>query len=242
MVRSFVVAALLLFAVNLWAGDPWKDKSYKDWNKSDVRKILNESPWSKRIELEGSETKHPDLDPEDTSTAGEAGGESGEEEAGRATEQENGRKRGRITFVIRWGSSKTMREAWVRGQVLQKRVLEADTERFLPPTPGDYEILLVGPDMTLFEKAIEAALKENSYLLAKTSKQRINPNRVELVRAPDGKRITGIIFHFPKKTLMSQPIFSADEKELRFISRVGAVEIEANFDLRKMVDNEGLDL
>jgi hypothetical protein len=207
-----------------------------------VRKILNESPWSKRIELEGSETKHPDLDPEDTSTAGEAGGENGEEEAGRAAEQENGRKKERTAFVIRWGSSRTMRKAWVRGQVLQKRILEADTERFLPPTPGDYELLLVGPDMTLFEKAIEAALKENSYLLAKTSKQRINPSQVELGRTPDGKSIKGIIFHFPKKTLMSQPIFSADEKELRFISRVGAVEIEASFDLRKMVDKEGLDL
>jgi hypothetical protein len=98
--------------------------------------------------------------------------------------------------------------------------------------------------MTLFEKAIEATLKENSYLLAKSSKQRINSNHVELVRTSttDGKRIKGIIFHFPKKTPTSQPIFSPDEKELRFISRVGAVEINASFDLRKMVDKEGLDL
>jgi hypothetical protein len=135
-----------------------------------------------------------------------------------------------------------MREAWVRGQVLQKRILEVDTEKSLPPAPSDYALLLVGPDMTLFDKAIEATLKEKSCLLAKKSKQRINPNQVELVRTPDGKRIKGIVFRFPKKTPTSQSIFPADEKELRFISRVGAVEINASFDLRKMVDKEGLDL
>jgi hypothetical protein len=244
MRRRSVIAVILLFAVDLWAGDPWKEKSYKNWNENDVRKILNESPWSKRIQVEGDEKKHVGLEaPEDTATAGEAGGEGDEdEEAGRGGEQEKERKKGGTTFVIRWGSSRTMREAWVRGQVLQKRILEVDTERSLPPTPDDYELLLVGPDMTLFKKAIEATLKENSYLLAKASKQRINPNQVELVRTPDGKRIKGIIFHFPKKTLTSQPILFADEEELRFISQVGAVEIEVSFDLRKMVDKEGLDL
>jgi len=102
----------------------------------------------------------------------------------------------------------------------------------------------VGSEMCIRDsgKAIEATLKENSYLLAKSSKQRINSNHVELVRTTDGKRIKGVIFHFPKKTPTSQPIFSPDEKDLRFISRVGAVEINASFDLRKMVDKEGLDL
>lgn len=244
MRRRFVIAVILLLAVNLWAGDPWNEKSYKNWNKNDVRKIMNESPWSKRIQVEGDEKKHVALEaPEDTSTAGEAGGEGNEdEEAGRGGEQEKERNKGRITFVIRWGSSRTIREAWVRGQVLQKRVLEADTERSVPPTPGDYELLLVGHDMTLFEKATDTTLKENSYLLAKASKEKISPNQVELVRTPDEKRIKAVIFHFPKKTLTSQPIVSADEKELRFISRVGAVEIGASFDLRKMVDKEGLDL
>jgi hypothetical protein len=51
MARRFVIAFALLVTVDLWAGDSWKDKSYKDWNENDVRKILNESPWSKRIDI-----------------------------------------------------------------------------------------------------------------------------------------------------------------------------------------------
>jgi hypothetical protein len=103
MRRRFVIAVILLLAVDLWAGDPWKEKSYKNWNENDVRKILNDSPWSKRIQVEGDEKKHAGLEaPEDTSASGEAGGESeGDEEAGRGGEQERERKRGRITFVIR---------------------------------------------------------------------------------------------------------------------------------------------
>ncbi|HXM22968.1 MAG TPA: hypothetical protein VN948_17050 [Terriglobales bacterium] len=244
MVRRFAIVIALLFAVDLWAGEPWKEKLYKDWNEKDVRKILNESPWSKRIEVERNERTHAGLEsPEDTSTASEAAGESGEEEAGRGTEQEEKEtKKNGINFVIRWGSSRTMREAWVRGQVLQKRISEVDTEKSLPPAPGDYELLLVGPDMTLFEKTDEATLKEKSYLLAKKSKQGINPSKVEFARTSDGKRIKGIIFHFPKRTPGGEPIFAADEKELKFLAPVGAVEIKASFDLQKMVDKAGTDL
>jgi hypothetical protein len=63
-----------------------------------------------------------------------------------------------------------MREAWVRGQVLQKRILEVDTEKSLPPAPSDYELLLVGPDMTLFEKTDGAKLKEKELLPSKEVK------------------------------------------------------------------------
>jgi len=40
MKRYCVVALALLFAMNLWAGDPWKQKPYKAWNENDVHKIL----------------------------------------------------------------------------------------------------------------------------------------------------------------------------------------------------------
>jgi hypothetical protein len=238
------MAVILLLAVDLWAGDPWKEKLYKNWNENDVRKILNESPWSKRIQVEGGEQKQFGLEaPEDTSTAGEAGGEGeGDEEAGRGGEQERERRKGRITFVIRWGSSRTMREAWVRGQVLQKRILEVDTEKSLPPAPGDYELLLVGSDMTLFQKTDETMLKEKSYLLAKSSKQGIHPSKVEFARTPDGKRIKGLIFHFPKRTPAGEPIFATNEKELKFLAPAGAVEIKVSFDPQRMVDQEGTDL
>src|SRR5947207_8711406 len=58
MCRIAVTAAVFLFAIEVWAGDPWKEKSYRDWSEKDVYKILNDSPWAKRIEAERGSKKH----------------------------------------------------------------------------------------------------------------------------------------------------------------------------------------
>jgi hypothetical protein len=65
---------------------------------------------------------------------------------------------------------------------------------------------------------------------------------VQIVRLPDGKRIKGIFFHFPKKLLVSQSTPSIEDNDLKFVSQAGTTEIKTNFDLQKMVDNEGIDL
>jgi hypothetical protein len=239
MRRSCVVAVAILLAIDMWAGEPWRQKSYKVWNQNDVRTILNESPWAKRIEVQGGQTKHAGMESsEDGGTSeGAAGADSGEG-GGRGEDNE----RGRITFAIRWVSSRTIRQAWVRGEVLQKRVPETDTDKFLPPPSDDAQLLIVGRDMSLFEKLDETTLRAKSFLLRTKSKQIISPDAVEIVRLPDGKRIKGILFHFPKKLVVSPSAPPIDDNDLKFVSRAGTTEIKANFDLQKMVDNEGTDL
>jgi hypothetical protein len=239
MRRRSVVAFVLFLAIDLWAGDPWKQKSYKVWNQNEVRKILNESPWAKRIELEGDRTKHPGMEsPEEGATSeGAAGEESGE---GGSRGEDN--ERARITFVVRWVSSRTIRQAWVRGEVLQKRISESDTDKSLPPPSDDAQLLIVGRDMSRFRKLDEATLRTRSFLFLTKSKQRISPSAVQIVRLSDGKRIKGILFHFQKKVLISQSTLSNDDSDLKFISQAGTTEIKATFDLQKMVDSEGIDL
>ncbi len=239
MRRCCAVTIPLLLAINLWAGDPWKQKSYKLWNENDVRRILNESPWAKRIEVEGGRAKQAGMEsPEGSDTsAGDAGEESGEG-GGRGEDNE----RARITFVIRWASSRTMRQAWVRGEVLQKRISETDTDKFLPPPSDDVQLLIVGRDMSIFEKVDEATLRAKSFLFRAKSKQRISPSAVHIVYLTDGKRIKGILFHFPKEQLVGQSMQSIDDSDLRFVTQAGATEIKTSFDLQKMVDNEGIDL
>jgi hypothetical protein len=235
-VLLLLIAIALLLAVDLLAGDPWKQKSYKAWNENEVRKILNESPWAKRIEVEGDPTRHPGIEPSEGGATSEGGeGEESGEGGGRGEDNE----RGRITFVVRWVSSRTMRQAWVRGEVLQKRISESDIDKFLPPPSDDSQLLIVGRDMNLFEKLDEATLRAKSFFFLTKSKQRISPSAVQVVRLPDGKRIKGILFHFPKKLLVSQSI---DDNDLKFVSQAGTTEIKASFDLQKMVDNEGIDL
>ena len=237
MRRSCVVAVALFLAIDLWAGDPWKQKSYKVWNQNDVRKILNESPWAKRIEVEAGPTKHAGMEsPENGGTsegaAGEESGEGGREQNDRAP----------MTLVLRWVSSRTMRQAWVRGEVLQKRISESDTDKFLPPPSDDSQLLIVGRDMSFFTKLDEATLRARSFLLLTKSKQTISPSAVQIVRLPDGKGIKGILFRFPKKLLERPSTLSIDDNDLKFISQAGITQIKASFDLQKMVDNEGMDL
>ena len=125
---------------------------------------------------------------------------------------------------------------------MQGRIAEADADKSLPPASEDYELALVGTDMTVLSGVDEVTLKDKAYLLGKKSAERIPAIQVEIVRSPDGKRINAIVFHFPKKGVSGQAVVSADEKEIKFVSRAGSVDIKVTFDVQKMVDQQGTDL
>jgi hypothetical protein len=242
-----LIAAVVLVAVLVWAGDPWQ-KPYKQWDAQDVRHILNDSPWSRAVEVAREEKKHGLEAPEGAPAVASAPGEEEEdeqEEKEKGDDRERGekeKKKDEIKFLVRWVSSRTLRKASVRGQVLQGKIAEADADRNLPPIAEDYELALVGTDMSAFHGADEVTLKDKTYLVAKQSKQRVTASQVEIVRAADGKRINAIIFHFPKTSATGQVIVSPHEKELQFVNRVGIFEIKASFDVQKMVDPQGMDL
>ena len=245
MTRGLLVAATVFVAINVWAGDPW-EKSYKDWDEKDVRKILNDSPWSKAVEIERKEKKHGLEAPAGAPTIAGARAEDEEDEQEEKDEErgrgEKEKKKDDLKFLVRWVSSRTLREASVRGQVLQGKIPEAEADKYLPPAAGDYELALVGIDMSSFQNADESALRAKTYLVAKKSKERITASKVEIVRGPDGKRINAIVFHFPKKSDSRQAEDSVDKKELKFVIRTGAIEIKARFDPQKMIDSQGTDL
>jgi hypothetical protein len=243
--RGLLVAATAFVAINLWASDPWL-KSYKQWDATDVRRILNDSPWSKAVEVE----RKGKLSLEAPAGAPKFAGAPGAEEEDEREEKddddrgrgEKERRKNEVKFRVRWVSSRTLREASVRGQVLQGRIAEADEDKTLPPAAADYELALVGTDMTSFNGADESTLRDRASLIAKKSKEKITASQVEIVRSVDGKRINAVIFHFPKQNPSGKAIVSADEKELKFVSRTGTVEIRVSFDLQKMFDQQGLDL
>src|SRR5574337_88132 len=50
--RIALLLACLALAVAAWAGDPWKEKTYKEWNQEEVNKILADSPWSRPVTVQ----------------------------------------------------------------------------------------------------------------------------------------------------------------------------------------------
>jgi hypothetical protein len=47
---TILVAASLIWAAN----DPWKSKPYQQWDDKDLRRIFNDSPWAKIVQITSS--------------------------------------------------------------------------------------------------------------------------------------------------------------------------------------------
>lgn len=43
--------AILLMSAVVWAGEPWESKPYDKWNKKDVERVLDHSPWATVISV-----------------------------------------------------------------------------------------------------------------------------------------------------------------------------------------------
>ncbi len=244
---------VLLLATLAWAGDPWKDKSYKEWNDKEVRKIMNDSPWARRVDVEASwagggsapasGAKDDNL-PSGAPKPGQVGAERGE--GGGGAEMPSGGAEGpqipRATFIILWASARVPRQAWARSNILRGAVLESEAEKFVAQQPTEYQIVVQGPDMTPFAKVDEKALKEKTYLLGKKSKQKLLPSRVDFQRGRDGKRVTAVAFYFAKKTESGEAAFAPDEKGIEFVCQAGSTALKTNFEPQKMADKQGTDL
>lgn len=238
-----------------WAGDVWKDKAYQQWDKADVQKILNDSPWVRvaRIDAPGASL---------SDQAGMASGNSGSTASaprptsGRAgaggggmaggSQGDSGGDTGggspQIPFMVRWLSSRTMREALVRTAELSGQLKEADAATELSNPVEMYEVMVFGPQMDVFGAATESTLKESIALIGKKTKDKIPPATVNIQRTPDGKTIRAIVFSFPKQTAGGEPTIAASEKGVEFSCALAQAKFKVTFDLPKMEDPKGRDL
>lgn len=228
--KPFLVLTLTaLLAASAWARDPWKGKSYKNWDQNDLRKILFDSPWSKRVVR--TDLEAPSSPTQDVSGVDMMGTHSSEAQAGGDTQQ--------IMFLVRWVSSRTLREAWARSMVLQKQISADAIDQHMPPVPNEFLLAVVGPSMDAFAHAEDSVLKSKSYLVV--NKQKISPARVEIDHAQDGK-ISGVVFHFAKTDAAGHSLLSGTEKDVRFVERGAATGFQVDFNPRQMVDSQGPDL
>ena len=257
---SFVVLAIAAVA---WASsDPWKDKPYQQWDEKDVQRVLSNSPWSKTVQVDAKwerqqtqESSQPPSAPQNTSAgsgssggmrpgggmgaggsspAPSAGGGYGAAPATNSTPE--------VPFAVRWFSSRTMREAFVRNAVLTGSMKEEDAEKQLAQPLDEFQVLISGPQMTPFQSAEESAIKQEATLTTKKGKQKLQASKVEIQRAPDGKTVRAIMISFPKKTAGGEATVGADEKGAEFALSSPGISIKTSFDFSKMYDGQGRDL
>ena len=261
MRKAFMAGAVaLILAEMLWGGsDPWKTKPSAQWDANDLRKVMNDSPWAKLIEVPaiwkpadggavpGAGGLNPAGSPPSPgggSSAGGRGATSGGSAMGGGSAGGAGISQTQTptaSFDVRWTSSRTFRAAAVRSQVLANQVTEADAQKQLEPDKY-YEVTVIGRDMQPFQGLDEGTLKAASFLVAKKSKQKVGPESVHIEVGADGKAVQAVTFRFPKTSSTGQTILGADEKGVEFSTTVTRVNIKASFDLAKMEDKDGRDL
>jgi hypothetical protein len=234
----------------VWAGgDPWKSKPYQQWDAKDVRKVLDASPWAHSVQVEA-----PWISADGSSDA-DSGGTSSQPGPARAGQSArsgpggNGADTGAggpqvalATFLVRWTSSRTVREAVLRNLILAGQMKEDAAAQQLAQPVETYEIVVAGPDMKPFQSADEKILEHGAFLMDRKTKQKFAPTSVKIQNTEDGKKIQSVAFIFPKKSDSGISTIGADVKVVDFLCVVTNVKIAASFDTAKMMDILGRDL
>jgi len=235
------VLAVALFATfAVYASDAWKDKDFEKWDQKDIDKILKDSPWSKQIQYGGgatggmdapftqpaSESAHPDINNGGRLSA--SAGTQGSAGMGAAT-----------NFFVRWYSSRTVREAMARQREMKGTPAE-EARKGLSTEMETFEIVVQSTNLNAFSKEGEASLKEHSYLMLKSSKDKIAPSRVIVQKGQD-ERPVAVVYDFPRKSASGEPTIAATEKSVEFFTKAGATPLTVSFDVSKMADKKGPD-
>jgi hypothetical protein len=235
-----VLMVVLFATAAVYASDVWKDKDCEKWDQKDVDKILKDSPWSKAIQYGGgatggmdapftqpaSESAHPDINNGGRLSA--SAGTGGSAGMGAAT-----------NFFVRWYSSRTVREAMARQRELKGTPAD-DARKGLETELDTYEIVVQSTNLNTFSKEGEASLKEHSYLMLKSNKEKIAPSRV-IVQKGQGDRAVAVVYDFPRKSGSGEPTIGAGEKGVEFYTKAGSTPLTVTFDISKMVDKKGQD-
>jgi hypothetical protein len=248
---AFFVALVTTLA---WAGgDPWKTKPFAQWDNKDIERILNDSPWGKVIRVDapwkssgtdeesaGGDKSMRGMQPtmaspgQTSRDVGAPGGVVGANGGGQQVAQ--------AAFLVRWVSSRTIREAAYRAAVLNGQMKEAEAEKEAAETVPSYQVLVGGSDMKPFQAVDEAALKGGVWLVTKKTKQKISFTNLQIERSADGNEVQSLVFSFPKKSATGESTIASDEKTVEFNLVFVGVRLQASFDISKMDDSQGRDL
>ena len=223
--RAVQIALIGLVGVSLlWAAEPWREKPYTEWTQKDVEKIAQDSPWAHLVEVLGA------------GAPGESAIARSEVSGTKPLSDASTGPQGGTKYLVQWASALTLRQARVRSTQLAGRENPEESATILAATPPYYILVVAGPNLSAFAEMKEEGTKAASYLELKQSKKRITPDAAQFIR--QGERLTQVIVFFPREA-EATPLIEPTESKVEFHCRVGKSEIEAGFDLRKMVTQDG---
>lgn len=251
-----VLLVVFLGVSLLYAGEPWKSKTPDKWSKEDVKEILEDSPWGKKVTTGFSQVRE-----EDKTSAG--GGR------GSTSPKEFEREMAAAEFArVIWWSARVPRRAMVRMVELNGFSMDPEASKKFSESEMEEHVVTIEdtmPRMMGADRLSPEELKQAAWLEIPGQKRKVSCTEAGVVKDARG-RIERVRFHFPRQ-VDGQPILTANEKKVVFKWKLPAMAgggprkgappaegaaasqpkmaeakmFEAAFDPRKMVVNGALD-
>jgi len=233
--RFLILLAFVALPGLARASEVWRDKPVEEWSREETQEFFRHSPWVHQIIVtQHHRVARPASYP--TSTADSQRKSSSAE--GIKVEPQFGANGIPVetAYYVEWSSAKIVRRAGAHYRALQGKGGE-DRE---PPALDTYFVTVSGYDLTAFDGHDATALKDAAYLRPGDSKDRIRPNKTEVLRGEDG-RVIAVRYGFPIEE-DGQPLISKDEECVTFVCKARHLKLKTRFKSAEMVVGKGHDL
>ncbi len=218
------VVALLLASAVLTAADFWEEKDFATWSPQQIDKMLTDSPWAKKATIVlGSLKEGGSGGGFQSSGAGFGGGGGATDSAGGGGEFSGVR---RITATVAWISALPVRQAIARLRAGADAPVLPDDKR-LPEDEAFYVVAVAGMPTRVAQAASRNEVVDKTDLKSKR-KEPIKPADIRIV--PESKETVRVEFVFPRSNAIT-----LDDKEVEFVTKIGAADITRKFTLADMM-------
>jgi hypothetical protein len=246
---ALVSAALFLSALTLCAADVWVAKPYTAWSEKDIRKIMTDSPWSRRVSVilnvipdvsllrgRGSAPEPNRPGPGIAETGGGLGVGQSAPPPG-APPPPVPPSPPQTTLIVRWQSATVIQQALVKLQYGDKAGTSPEAQKRLEPDAA-YYVIAVG-NLPASQKLRDAeARKALLGMTTLTVNRKDHPIAAkDVIYVDAGEGTVEARFLFPRDFVLT-----ADDKEVDFASMFGKAAVKAKFNLKNMAINGKLGL
>ena len=219
--------SLLLMVTSMlaWAGDFWENKQFIEWSEKDVEKMMNKSPWSKKVTLALSIGR----------SGGGIGGGSRGGIAGRSRGGIAGRSRAPVLqLTISWRSALPIKQAIVKARMGESTELPVGATQFLDQQEEFYVVEVSGFPTRMGRMLENSSATVIAGTVLKRKDQSITVNNF---RAEERGESTDLFFFFPRTANIT-----LEDKTIEFVMKLGRREMKKKFKLKDMVVNGNLEL
>ena len=237
----------------LSAANFWETKDYTQWSAKEVKRILHNSPWAKKVALtfggmSGAGGQRPPGGFEGGAGGGGGGGGGGFGGAGGGGGGGGGASRGgggynragggrmppQRELTIQWSSALPIKQALMRGRFGNEAHTAAQAKQFLEKSETHYVVAVAGFSGRMAGMSRNTDRLKETTALKRKSKDPIRPEIIETHRQEES---VTLFVSFPR----TDPI-ALEDKNVEFEMKLGPMTVKRKFRLKDMLFDGKLEL